>query len=151
MKNYVDAVICHLKASNVKDMLELHVKNNVALKDVHDTALRLTAKLKLGKAKLSARLKIEKFTMVSKLLDARKWAKITQKNLEKAKVELSKHVREGTLVRKLFMEIVKRESEEAWTVEKEKSKNKFENNKRRQKVISEAKKLLKVLESVIMS
>ena len=71
--------------------------------------------------------------------------------MEKAKVELSKHVREGTLVRKLFMEIVKRESEEAWTVEKEKSKNKFENNKRRQKVISEAKKLLKVLESVIMS
>ena len=40
------------------------------------------------------------------------------------------------------MEIVKRESEEAWTVEKEKSKNKFENNKRRQKVISEAKKIV---------
>ena len=70
MKNYVDAVIGHLKASNVKDMLELHVKNKIALKDVHDTALTLTAKLKLGQAKLSARLKIEKSTMMSKLLDA---------------------------------------------------------------------------------
>ena len=86
MKNYVDAVICHLKASNVKDMLELHVKNNVALKDVHDTALRLTAKLKLGKAKLSARLKIEKFTMVLKLLDEKSGPRLHRKIWRKLKL-----------------------------------------------------------------
>ena len=132
MKNYLDSVLVHLKATNVRDMLEMFVKNGVALKSVHDTAKNLTATLKSGQAQLAARLKIERTTMMSKLLDARNYNNTTRKNMEKCKEKMSEYVREGTFVRKLFMNLVKSESEENWKVEKKKAKVKFERNKEKQ-------------------
>ena len=101
MLNYTVANISHLKATNVKNMLEEFVKHSVSLNDVYSAAKKLTAQIKPAKAQIKAQAKIEKSAMLEKLIDARKHERKTHFSLVKAKSDMSKYVRPATYVRKL--------------------------------------------------
>ena len=69
IREYVDANINHLKATLVRRMIE---HNNVALKDVHDSAKALTAKITPCQARDKARMKVEHSIMSTKLSNSRR-------------------------------------------------------------------------------
>ena len=132
IREYVDANIDHLKATNVKNMMEQHFHNNVALKDVHDSAKALTAKISPCQAQNKARLQIERSIMSSKLSDARRKESSSKKKFIRCKNDMCKVVRKGTLVYDKLMYHVKNECEALWSFEMQKSKHKFRKNKERQ-------------------
>ena len=95
IREYVDANINHLKATTVRNMMEQHFHNNVALKDVYDSAKALTAKITPCQAREKARLKVEHSIMSTKLSDARRKVLSTKKTLKRLKEEMCLSVRKG--------------------------------------------------------
>ena len=134
IQSYVDSNVAYLKATIVRNMLEIYVKNNVALNDVHDAAAKLTAKIRNCSARVRALLAFERKTMFMKLLDARKYQKKSKKQMIRTRMEMSKIVRKGTLVWNVLMKQVKEDTEELWKFETRKAKTKFKHSKEKQKV-----------------
>ena len=125
MREHVDISNVYSKSVAVRNSLEKFVKADVALKDVCDSAIKLTSKIIGDRARIKAQKKIIKTTMMSKLIDARKKSKKLKFELDLSKKKLNKVVRKGTLVRIKFMEVVKEETESTWKIEKEKAENEF--------------------------
>ena len=133
IRDYVDANIAHIKATNVRNTCEIFVKGGIAFNDVFDDAKNLTAKMKPFQAREKARIKLQKQIMYMKLMDARR-AQLRAENVKNVrKNRMSKFVRKGTYVRSILMKEVKCETEELWKLETDKSKNKFKHCKEKQK------------------
>ena len=129
IQSYVDSNVAYLKATIVRNMLEIYVTSNVALNDVHDAAVKLTAKSRNGPAGVRALLAFKKKTMFMKLIDARKYQKKSKKQMIRTKMEMSRIVRKDTLVWNVLMKQVKLETEELWKFETKKAKMKLKHSK----------------------
>ena len=92
IKSYIDSNVTHLKATVVRNTLEIFVKNAVALNDVHNSAKALTSKIRNPKARLKNRLEFERKVMFSKLLDARRHQQSSEKQLKSDKLKMSDSV-----------------------------------------------------------
>ena len=130
--NYMVSNIDHIKATNVKLMIQQHFLSGVALKEVHDMANKLAAKIQPCQAQTKARAKIERSTMLTKLEDAKRKEVKTRRYFIYCKEEMSKFVRKGTYARECLMEQVKAETESLWRKEREKAKMKFQRNREKQ-------------------
>ena len=137
MKDYLNANLSYQNATIVRNTIEKFCKLGIALKDAHDTAVNMTNKMKQSGAQFVAIRRIEKVIMEEKLVDARKSVKIAKVAMNVIKSKMSKVIRVGTLVRKLFMNIVKEECELNWDKENEKAKVKIQRNFVKQKNISD--------------
>ena len=126
MINYVVSNIDHLKSTIVRNMLEEYVKNRVSFNDVYNAARNLTTHIKPEKARLKSQARIEKSTMIEKLVDARKQEKYSKFLMIKSKQLMSKLVRVGTYTRKLLMKQLSAECEKLWVEENRRVKKKIE-------------------------
>lgn len=132
IKSYVDSNITHLKATNVRNTIEIFVKNGVSFNDVHNSARSLSAKIRNPKARVKAQHKCEARIMFMKLLDARRFQQSSERKMKSDKSKLAQVVRKGTPVWDVLMKQVKLETEELWKYETGKSKVKFQRCKEKQ-------------------
>ena len=133
MRDFMEKSIENTKANAVRDTIAKFNKKGVVLKDVNDTAMSLTFKMKNGLSKEIAIEKIKKTVMKVKTEDIRRKCVITKSALKISKQNLSEVVRVKTFARKEFMKVVKNENERIWSCEKAKGLEKLNANFAKQK------------------